>query len=151
MQLHELKEKADPKPEGKRRIGRGNGSGKGTYCTRGVKGQKARSGFGQREFFSGGETPLIKRFPKFGFNNADFRKAYAVVNVGELNVFDQDENVTPERLRAEGLVRDGQGRDVKVLGDGELETSLTVEVHAFSETARRKIEDADGIASVISE
>ncbi len=151
MQLHELREKADPRPEGKRRIGRGNGSGKGTYCTRGVKGQKARSGFGHRHFFAGGETPLIKRFPKFGFNNDDFRTEYAVVNVGELNVFDDDEEIGPDRLREEGLVRAADDQEVKVLGDGELNTTLTVEAHAFSSSARQKIDEAGGIASAISE
>ncbi len=151
MQLHELREKSDPKPDGKRRIGRGNGSGKGTYCTRGVKGQKARSGFGQREFFAGGETPLIQRFPKFGFNNADFRTEYAVVNVEKLNVFDDGEEITPERLIEEGLIRGNTDREVKILGDGELDTSLTVEADAFSETAREKIEEAGGEVSVPSE
>jgi large subunit ribosomal protein L15 len=147
MQLHDILEKADSKEPKKRRIGRGNGNGKGTYCGRGVKGQKARTGFGFREFFSGGETPIIKRIPKHGFNNA-FSTEYAVVNVEELNIFDDGEEVGPDRLEETGLVRPDEGQPVKVLGDGSLDTELTVEADAFSDSAREKIEGAGGTVSI---
>ncbi len=144
MQLHDVLDKADAKEKGKRRIGRGNGNGKGTYCGRGVKGQKARAGFGFREFFSGGETPLIKRIPKHGFNNSDFTTEYAVVNVEALNTFDDGEHVDPERMEEDGVVRPDAGQPIKVLGDGTLETELTVVADAFSDSAREKIEQAGG-------
>ncbi len=148
MQLHDILEKADSNEPKKRRIGRGNGNGKGTYCGRGVKGQKARTGFGFREFFSGGETPIIKRIPKHGFNNP-FSTEYAVVNVGALNTFEDGEEVDPDRLEDVGLVRPDAGQPVKVLGDGSLETELTVVADAFSESAREQIEEAGGTVSLL--
>lgn len=151
MQLHDILEKADAKEPKKRRVGRGNGNGKGTYCGRGVKGQKARSGFGFREFFSGGETPLIKRFPKHGFNNSAFTTEYAVVNVEDLNRFDDGEEVDPDRMEEAGVVRPDAGQPVKVLGDGTLEHELAVEADAFSDSARKKIEEAGGEVFVIED
>lgn len=147
MQLHDLKEKAEPKQETKRRIGRGDGSGKGTYCGRGVKGQKAREGWSTNPYFEGGKTPLIRQIPKHGFNNSDFRSTYAICNVRELNRYDDGTELTPDKLIEDGVVRPQKDeQDVKILGGGSLEVELEVRAHAFSDGARDKIEEAGGEA-----
>ncbi len=151
MQLHELNEKAEPKEEPDRRLGRGDGSGKGTYCGRGVKGQKARSGFSQNPFFSGGNIPIIQRMPKWGFSNKDFKETYEIVNVEDLNRFDDGEEITPEKLIDDGVARPSADQDIKILGGGELNTSLTVYADAFSSSAREKIDEAGGEALATDE
>ncbi len=131
----------------RKRVGRGIGSGMGKNSGRGTDGQNSRSGGGVRPGFEGGQMPLYRRLPKVGFNNP-FRLQYSIVNIGDLNRFAAGEEITVERLEDEGLVknvRDG----VKILGNGELEISLTVRAHKFSESARRKINDAGGRAEVI--
>ena len=131
----------------RKRVGRGIGSGMGKNSGRGTDGQNSRSGGGVRPGFEGGQMPLYRRLPKVGFNNP-FRLQYSIVNIGDLNRFAAGEEITVERLEDEGLVknvRDG----VKILGNGELEVSLTVRAHKFSESARRKINDAGGRAEVI--
>lgn len=132
----------------RKRVGRGLGSGHGTYSGRGMKGQKARAGGGVRPGFEGGQLPLIKRLPrKRGFVNI-FRKEYAIVNVGSLNAFAPDTSVTPQRLWEAGLV-DSPDKLVKVLGDGELKHSLSVQADKFSAQAKDKIEAAGGKAEVV--
>lgn len=145
--IHEIK--APPRKR-RKRVGRGPGSGHGKTATRGHKGQKARSGGAKGPGFEGGQMPLHRRIPRRGFNNARFQRRPAVVNVGELNVFPDGAEVTPEDLLARGLVaslRDG----VKVLGDGDLDRRLTVHAHAFSAAAGEKIAARGGRAVVIKE
>ena len=126
-----------------KRVGRGDGSGHGTYSGRGLKGQKSRSGGGVRPGFEGGQLPLIKRLPrKRGFVNI-FRIRYAEINLGRLNIFPPHTEVTPQLLVEAGLVKP-KDSPVKILGDGELGQPLTVKAHRFSASAREKIEAAGG-------
>ncbi len=132
---------------GRKRVGRGQGSGLGKTAGRGGKGQKARTGNMHFEGFEGGQMPLQRRLPKFGFKNP-FRKEFATVNVVDLSRFDAGSVVDPENLKKVGLVRktlDG----IKILGDGELDRALTVRAHRFSQAAKEKIEKAGGKAEVI--
>ena len=138
MKLHDL-QPAKGSKKVKKRVGRGPGSGLGKTAGRGEKGQKSRSGYSQRPGFEGGQMPLVRRVPKRGFTNI-FRVEYAVINVGELADFEGD--ATPDTLADAGLVR--RGRPLKVLGDGEIGRALTVKAHAFSASARAKIEAAGG-------
>jgi len=138
MKLHDLSPAKGSK-KAKKRVGRGPGSGLGKTAGRGAKGQKSRSGHSHRPGFEGGQMPLVRRVPKRGFTNI-FRTEYVVVNVGELAELEGD--VSPESLAAHGMVR--RGRLVKVLGDGEVGRALTVKAHAFSASARQKIEAAGG-------
>lgn len=130
-----------------RRVGRGDGSGRGTYSGRGIKGQKSRSGGAKGGVFEGGQLPIVHRLPfRRGFNNL-FRVEYEVVNVGQLARFPAGSQVTPAELREAGLVR--RDLPVKVLGEGELPHPLTVRVHRFSKPAREKIAAAGGRAEEI--
>ena len=129
----------------KRRVGRGNASGHGTYAGRGLKGQKSRSGPDLRIGFEGGQIPLVRALSrKRGFNNR-FRVEYEPVNVELLSRFEANSTVNIEVLRKAGVVKSSR-MPVKVLGDGELNVALTVEVDAFSASARTKIEAAGGTA-----
>jgi large subunit ribosomal protein L15 len=137
----------------RKRIGRGVGSGYGGHSsTKGNKGQKARAGASIPVWFEGGQMPLIRRVPKFGFKNP-FRKEYRAINLSQLarlveeGHIGADVAVTPEVLASVGLVR--KADNVKILGGGELTTKLTIQAHAFSATAREKIEAAGGSVSVI--
>ncbi len=133
---------------GRKRVGRGPGSGHGKTATRGSKGAKSRSGFRFKRGFEGGQMPLHRRVPKRGFHNP-FRVEYAVVNLDTLaEVFDAGSEVTPELLHERGLVR-RSGAPVKVLGRGELAKQLTVRAHKFSGSAVQKIAAAGGAAEVI--
>ncbi|MEA1872737.1 MAG: 50S ribosomal protein L15 [Chloroflexota bacterium] len=124
-------------------VGRGNGSGHGTYSGRGCKGQKSRSGGGVRLGFEGGQLPLIKRLPKKrGFVNI-FKTEYNIVNVGELDVFPPGTKVTPLELLKAGLIKSIK-QPVKILGDGDIHHSLSVKADKFSATAQRKIIAAGG-------
>lgn len=146
MQIHELVPAPDSNKASKR-IGRGHGSGQGKTAGKGHKGQKARSGGGVRIGFEGGQMPLARRIPKRGFNNI-FAVKYATVNVSELNKFTEGTVVDTELLVATGLIKkvyDG----VKILGDGELNTALTVKAAKFTKSAAEKIEKAGGKAEVI--
>jgi large subunit ribosomal protein L15 len=126
----------------RKRVGRGNASGHGTYATRGIKGQKSRSGPDLRIGFEGGQIPLVRALSrKRGFTNR-FRVEYEPVNVRDLARFPAGETVTLEAMRRAGLVR--TNRPVKVLGLGELTSKLTVRAHRFSASARQKIEAAGG-------
>lgn len=139
-----------PAPGAKRerkRVGRGIGSGLGKTSARGHKGQKARAGGGKGPAFEGGQTPLQRRLPKRGFNNK-WRREWAIVSLGRLNGFSEGTEITPELLHREGIVknlRDG----LKVLGTGTVDRKLIVKAHAFSGSAREKIEAAGGKAEVI--
>jgi large subunit ribosomal protein L15 len=139
----------------RRRVGRGGSSGMGNTAGRGHKGQKARSGGQRRPGFEGGQLPLVKRMPyRRGVRGAGSvmvggppRPPMAVVNVGRLNIFPAGTEVTPDVLREAGLVREDR---VKVLGGGELSHALTVKAHAFSKSARERIEAGGGKAEVLS-
>jgi len=127
----------------RKRVGRGNGSGHGTYSGRGCKGQKSRAGYKIRPGFEGGQLPLIKRLPrKRGFTNI-FRVEYSTVSVEKLNVFDSGSEVTPEKMVAAGLVKSLQ-QPIKVLADGDITCPLTVKANKFSAAAKDKIEAAGG-------
>ncbi|GFN36912.1 50S ribosomal protein L15 [Tepidimicrobium xylanilyticum] len=148
MKLHELRPSAGGTKK-RKRVGRGTSSGHGKTSGRGHKGQKARSGGGTRPGFEGGQMPLIRRLPKRGFTNI-FAKEYAIINVEDLNRFEENTVVTPELLIANGVVKRGKAIDgVKVLGDGEINKKLTVKAHKFSKTAAEKIEAAGGKVEVI--
>lgn len=146
MNLHELKP-ADGARKDKTRLGRGTGSGCGKTSGRGHKGQKSRSGGGVRPGFEGGQMPIYRRLPKRGFKNI-WRKEYAEVNVGTLNVFDDDMTVDPVALVEMGILKnvlDG----VRILGNGDLTKKLTVKAQGFSKQAIAKIEAAGGTAEVV--
>jgi large subunit ribosomal protein L15 len=146
MKLHELKPTAGARSSTKR-LGRGQGSGQGKTAGKGHKGQNARSGGGVALGFEGGQTPLFRRIPKRGFTNVN-RLDYAIVNVGQLNRFEEGVEVTPTLLVESGIVRkeyDG----IKILGVGTLEKKLTVKAHKFSKSAITLIEQAGGKAEVL--
>src|SRR5579859_1591020 len=130
------------------RVGRGIGSKLGKTSGSGNKGQKSRRGYSRRRGFEGGQMPLHRRIPKRGFHNP-FGVSYSVVNLEELNVFPAGETVTPDLLRAHGFIRRATD-PIKVLGDGELKTKLTVHAHAFSATAKEKITKAGGSFEVVA-
>jgi large subunit ribosomal protein L15 len=140
MKLDELKPSTGSRKK-RKRVGRGVGSGHGKTACRGSKGQKARSGGGTKAGFEGGQMPLQRRLPKRGFYNP-FRKEFAVIHVGDLNRFPENEVIDPERLREAGLWKKGDG--VKLLSDGELRHPLTIRVHQASKAALSKVEAARG-------
>ena len=146
MKLHELAPAPGANTESYRR-GRGHGSGNGKTAGKGHKGQKARSGGSIRPGFEGGQMPLQRQIPKRGFKNI-FAKEYAIVNVGDLEIFENGTVVNGEALVAAGLLKktlDG----VKVLGNGELTKKITVQATVFSATAKEKIEAAGGKTEVV--
>ncbi len=148
MQAHQLKPAAGAK-HARKRVGRGNASGHGTYSGRGLKGQKARSGRKPRRFFEGGQTRLFKKLPRRrGFHNP-FRVEYTPVNVSDLESFEAGTEVTPELLKEKGIIRSLR-KPVKILARGELSKALSVRAHKFSLTAKEKIEAAGGKALEIS-
>lgn len=146
MKLNELKSPSGANKSIKR-VGRGIGSGHGKTSTRGHKGQKSRSGSGIRPGFEGGQMPLQRRLPKRGFTNI-FKKEYAIVNLKELNVFDDNTEVTPELLIEKGLIKKAKD-GVKILGDGELEKTLIVKAHKVSKQAEEKVTARGGKVEVI--
>ena len=146
MKLHEL----SPAPGSVRdvkRIGRGHGSGNGKTAGKGHKGQKARAGRGIRAGFEGGQMPLHRRIPKRGFNNI-FATPYVAINVAALNRFEDGAVVNTEALLNAGIINKAP-YGVKILGNGKIGKKLTVQVAAFSESAKAKIEAAGGKAEVI--
>ena len=146
MKLHEL----SPAPgsvKDVKRIGRGHGSGNGKTAGKGHKGQKARAGRGMRAGFEGGQMPLHRRIPKRGFNNI-FATPYVAINVAALNRFEDGAVVNTEALLNAGIIKKAP-YGVKILGNGKIEKKLTVQVAAFSESAKAKIEAAGGKAEVI--
>ncbi len=147
MKLHTIKP-AEGATKNRKRVGRGPGSGIGKTAGRGENGQNSRSGGGVRIGFEGGQTPLFRRIPKRGFTNARFKKVYAVINLDDLNKFEDGAEVTPEILKNMGLVKNSLD-GIKVLGNGKLEKKLTVKAHKFSQTAKEAIEKTGGKAEVI--
>jgi large subunit ribosomal protein L15 len=146
MELSNLKPKKGAR-HAKKRVGRGPGSGHGKTAARGEKGQKSRSGFSRMIGFEGGQMPLHRRLPKRGFTNI-FKKEYAVVNLSDLERFDNGATVDEAALRQAGLVK-GRHDGVKVLGNGKLSKKLTVSARKFSESARKGIEAAGGTCQEI--
>ena len=130
----------------RKRVGRGIGSGHGKTACRGSKGQNARAGGGKKAGFEGGQMPLQRRLPKRGFRNP-FRREFAIIHVGDLNRFAENEVVDPERLRESGFWKKGDG--VKLLSDGELRHPLTIRVHQASKAALSKVEAARGKVELI--
>jgi large subunit ribosomal protein L15 len=148
MRLHDLK----PRPGAKhrrKRLGQGESSGHGKTAGRGGKGQTARSGSSIRIGFEGGQMPLIRRIPKRGFNNTRFGTRYLPVNLESLNQFADGARVDAAALKAAGLAN-GPGDGIKILGAGDLTKKLTVCAHAFSASARAKIEAKGGACEVVS-
>ncbi len=145
MRLDQLKAPPGAR-RNRKRVGRGNASGNGTYAGRGMKGQKARAGGGVRRGFEGGQLPVIRRLPsQRGFTNI-FKKEYAVVNLDSIVArLPKESEVTPELLKEARLIR-GMRLPVKVLGRGEMDKAVTVLAHKFSDEAKRKIEAAGGQA-----
>ena len=131
--------------ENRKRVGRGMGSGMGKTSTRGHKGQRSRSGSRMLRGFEGGQMPLHRRMPKRGFNNP-FRRVYSIVNVEALAALGET-TITPELLRKAGVIK--AKHPVKILGDGELKTALTVQAHKFSKSAQEKITKAGGKFEVL--
>ena len=144
--LHELKP-VEGARHSRKRLGRGTGSGTGKTAGKGNKGQNARSGGGVRPGFEGGQMPLFQRLPKRGFNNFN-RKEYAVVDLKDLNKFEDGTVVTPELLLENNVIKKVLS-GVKVLSQGELEKKLTVKAHKFSKSAQEAIEKAGGTVEVI--
>lgn len=130
----------------RKRVGRGPGSGHGKTSCKGHKGQKARTGGGTNPWFEGGQMPLQRRLPKRGFTNI-YQKQYSIVNLGVLNNLSES-TITPDFLVSEGIVKKMQD-GIKILGSGEITKPITVKAHAFSASAREKIEKAQGKAEVI--
>lgn len=147
MKLHELRPNAGGGSKKTKRLGRGTASGQGKTGGKGQKGQNSRSGGGTRPGFEGGQMPLYRRLPKRGFTNI-FAKEFAIVNIEELNMFEDNTEVTPQLLLQEGIIKkelDG----VKILGDGELSKKLVVKASKFSKSATEKIQAAGGKVEVI--
>ena len=147
MKLHEL-EKNIGATHAKKRVGRGSGSGLGKTSGRGQKGQKARSGGSINPVFEGGQLPLYRRIPKRGFSNHMFKTTYSVVNLEQLNVFENGTVVTPALLHEAGIVKN-QLDGIKVLGNGKLEKTLTIQANKFSTSALEKIKESGSKAEVI--
>ncbi len=132
----------------RKRVGRGDGSGHGTYSGRGCKGQKSRAGYKMRPGFEGGQLPLIKRLPrKRGFVNI-FRIEYSTVNINKLNTFESGSEVTPEKLVAAGIVKSLR-QPIKILAAGDINHPLVVKANKFSAAAKAKIEAAGGKAEEV--
>ena len=147
MKLNELQKNIGA-THAKKRVGRGPGSGLGKTSGRGQKGQKARSGASINPVFEGGQLPLYRRIPKRGFTNAKFKTVYAVINLADLNKFEDGTVVTPALLKDTGLVKK-QFDGVKVLGTGKLEHKITIQANKFSASALEKIKEAGSKAEVI--
>ncbi|AXY26499.1 50S ribosomal protein L15 [Suicoccus acidiformans] len=146
MKLHTLKPNEGSR-QSRNRVGRGSGSGNGKTAGRGQKGQKQRSGGKVKVGFEGGQTPLMRRLPKRGFNNIN-RKEYAIVNLETLNRFEDGATVNVETLKEAGIIKN-ELAGVKVLGNGTLEKKLTVQAAKFSKTAEEAITQAGGSVEVI--
>ena len=133
--------------KGRKRVGRGSGSGHGGTSCRGHKGQNARSGGGKGPGFEGGQMPLQRRLPKRGFKNI-FKKRYTIIPLGTLNRFEANEEVTPEILRAKGIIKK-EAHLIKILSNGNIEKPLILKAHKFSREAIKKIQASGGKAEVI--
>ncbi|MBT3198516.1 MAG: 50S ribosomal protein L15 [Phycisphaerales bacterium] len=147
MKLGEILKEAG-RSKRRKRVGRGNGSGHGKTSCRGHKGRGQRSGVGKRMGYEGGQNPVVARLPKRGFSNYHFRKDYQIINVGDLDCFDADTRVDANILQAAGMI-DDTDKMVKILGNGELNTKLTVVASKFSAGASEKIAQAGGTVEVV--
>ncbi|MHC4476027.1 MAG: 50S ribosomal protein L15 [Planctomycetota bacterium] len=147
MLSHEITSVAG-KHKARRRIGRGTGSGRGKTCGRGHKGSGSRSGASSRSLYEGGQMPLFRRLPKRGFSNYKFATRYEIVNVLQLERFEDGSAVGVEQLLQAGLV-DSSSSKVKILGNGELTKKLEVSAHKFSKSAEQKIMGCGGTANVM--
>lgn len=148
MELHSLSNSKGTR-QPRSRVGRGRSSGSGKTSGRGTKGQKSRSGYRRKLGFEGGQMPLVRRLPKRGFNNP-FGTVYVPVNVHSLNRFDAESTVTVELLQKVGLAK-GTDAKVKILGHGgDVAHALTVQAHAFSNSARTKIEAVGGTCEIVA-
>lgn len=136
------------KQKPRKRVGRGSGSGHGKTCGRGHKGSSSRSGSTSVSLYEGGQMPLFRRLPKRGFSNREFARCYEIVNVSQLEKFEEGSVVGIEQLSDAGLIRSCKNK-VKILGDGELTKKLEVTAHKFSKTAEQKIVGCGGTAKVI--
>ena len=140
---------ASKEAKARKRVGRGPGSGMGKTSTRGENGQKSRSGASIPAWFQGGQSPLYRRIPKRGFNNARFETKFATINLGKLNkLFNDGDEITPEVLKERGIIKK-QLSGIKVLSAGVLDKKLTIKAQRFSTSAVTKIENAGGKAEVI--
>ena len=149
MNLEEAKARG-LKNKTRSRVGRGSGSGNGKTAGRGHKGAKSRSGWSRRLGWEGGQMPLFRRLPKRGFNNKNFKKVYTIINVQELNGFDEGAVVDLPAVLSAGLVSKEKGSNLfKILGNGELTKKLSVTVDAITASARQKIEAAGGSVEMI--
>ena len=146
MKLNELKPNEGSR-RNRKRVGRGTSSGYGKTAGRGQKGQLARTGGKTRLGFEGGQMPLFRRMPKRGFKNVN-RKEYAIINLNDLNRFDDGSKVTIDTLKSSGLVKK-ELAGVKLLANGELKVKLTVKVNKASEAAKKAVEAAGGTVEVI--
>lgn len=146
MDLGSLK-KAAGSTSSKKRIGRGQGSGYGGTAGRGHKGQRSRSGSKHRAWFEGGQMPIQRRLPKFGFHQYD-KTVYQVVNIEDLARIEGKDEITPEVLKEYGLIKKTTA-PVKLLGTGEIDKKITITVHAVSKSAREKIEKAGGAVTLL--
>ena len=147
MKLNTLPKTAELKA--RKRVGRGPGSGMGKTSTTGENGQKSRSGVSIKPWFQGGQSPIYRRVPKRGFNNARFTTRFAVINLSELNKFFNDGDVVSEEILKERGIIKKRLSGIKVLGNGNLEKKLTIKANRFTSSAVSKIEDAGGKAEVI--
>lgn len=147
MKLHELRKNIGATHD-RKRVGRGPGSGLGKTSGTGHKGQKSRSGGSINPVFEGGQLPLYRRIPKRGFSNKRFKTEYAVINVEDLNIFEDGTVVTPVLLKEQKIVKK-QLDGIKVLGEGTLEKKLTIQANKFSKTAMEKIKESGSKAEVI--
>ena len=148
IELHELRPPKGAR-KARKRVGRGDSSGNGSYSGKGMKGQKARTGGGVRPGFEGGQLPLVKSLPSIrGFTNI-FRKEYEPINLDRLAIFPADSEVTPEKLVEARIIKKTDAR-IKVLARGELAVALKISAHKFSKEARQKIEAAGGTVKELS-
>lgn len=147
MLVHQITSIAGRK-KGRRRAGRGRGSGRGKTSGRGHKGSLSRSGATRRSLYEGGQMPLSRRLPKRGFSNARFAREYEIVNLIQLEKFEDGSKVGLEQLHRAGLVESDRSM-VKILGKGELTKPLTVSAHKFSKTAEQKIAASGGNIEII--
>lgn len=146
MRIHDLSSGDVPR-KGRKRVGRGTGSGHGKTSCRGHKGQNSRSGGGVRPGFEGGQMPLQRRLPKRGFANI-FKKEYTLINISNLNRFEPETLLDIEALKNAGMVKSLK-EEVKLLGDGEISHPIVIKVHKVSKSARAKIEAAGGKVEIL--
>ena len=146
MNLANLK-KAGGSTKNNKRVGRGEGSGSGVTAGRGNKGQRSRSGSKKRPWFEGGQMPLQRRLPKFGFTQYN-KKEYQVMNLLDLNSIDPSKEITPELLKEAGVIKFAD-RPVKLLGKGDIDKKYTIKVHAVSKSAKERIEKLGGSVTLL--